>query len=125
MGTIHTRLALSNPIDKDSRPIEVEAHVDAGAALLCVPEQVALQLGLERSDSRKVPLADGSHQLVDYAGPIEVTFENRKCFVGAPVMGDEVLLGAVPMEDMELQIQPLYQTVTVNPGIPSAIVKRV
>ena len=27
-------------------------------------------------------------------------FENRNCFVGALVLGDEVLLGVVPMEDM-------------------------
>ena len=39
-------------------------------------------------------------QMVPYAGPIEILFENRNCFVGALVLGDEVLLGVVPMEDM-------------------------
>lgn len=30
---------------------------------------------------------------VPYVGPLKVTFENRICFVGALVMGDEILLG--------------------------------
>lgn len=48
--------------------------------------------------------------------------------VGAFVVGDEVLLGAIPMKDMDLVISPLDRTVIPNPrspNIPSAIVKRV
>lgn len=48
------------------------------------------------------------------------------CFVGALVIGDEVLLGAVPMGDMDLVISPSQRTVTVNPespNIPHARVK--
>jgi len=40
--------------------------------------------------------------------------------------GDEVLLGAVPMEDMDLVINPATRSVTVNPqspNIPSSPVK--
>jgi hypothetical protein len=40
---------------------------------------------------------------------------------------EEVLLGAVPMEDMDLVISPALQAVTVNPqspNIPSSVVKR-
>ncbi len=49
-------------------------------------------------------LADGSRQLVSYVGPIEIRFQNRVGFVGALVMGDQVLLGVIPMEDMDLVI---------------------
>ena len=41
-------------------------------------------------------------------------------------MGEEVLLGAVPMEDLDLVISPSRRTVEVNPeapNIPSSIVK--
>jgi hypothetical protein len=58
---------------------------------------------------------------------VEVTFGNRSCFVGALVLGDEVLLGAVPMEDLDLVISPGRRTVEVNPdspNIPSSVVKR-
>ena len=55
---------------------------------------------------------------VPYGGPVEVRFGSRRCFVGAMLMGDEVLLGAIPMEDLDLVIQPLTRTVTVNPASP-------
>ncbi len=64
-------------------------------------------------------LADGGRRLVPYVGPIEVRFEKRRCFVGAMVMGDETLLGAIPMEDMDLVIEPSRRTVTVNPTSPN------
>ena len=40
-------------------------------------------------------------------GPIRVHFENRGCYVGAIVRGDQVLLGAILMEDMDLVVLPL------------------
>jgi hypothetical protein len=63
---------------------------------------------------------------VPHLGPVELAFENRKCYVGALVFGDEVLLGAVPMEDMDLVISPALRRVVVNPENPnfaSAVVK--
>jgi hypothetical protein len=44
--------------------------------------------------------------------------------VGAFVMGDEVVLGAVPMEDMDLVVSPLTREVTVNPKHPDGPVAR-
>ncbi|MDX1967817.1 MAG: clan AA aspartic protease [Planctomycetaceae bacterium] len=107
-------------------PLDVEALVDAGALHLCIPEHVALQLKLPTLYEREVTVADGRRQLVPYVGPIEIKFGNRGCFTGALVLGDQVLLGAVPMEDMDLVISPASRTVTANPAspnIPSAIVK--
>jgi hypothetical protein len=51
-------------------------------------------------------------------GPVRVTFENRSCFVGALVLGDEPLLGAVPMGDLDLVIAPGRQSVTRRPPGP-------
>jgi len=48
-----------------------------------------------------------------------VSFENRICFVGALVLGDEVLLGAIPMEDMDLLLSPSRQSIVVNPSSPN------
>jgi hypothetical protein len=42
------------------------------------------------------------------------------------VLGDEVLLGAIPMEDMDLIIVPKTRTLEINPDSPniaSSIVK--
>ena len=64
--------------------------------------------------------------VVPYVGPVQIKFENRCCFVGALVLGDEVLLGAVPMEDMDLISSPSRRKVVVNPEsphFPQALVK--
>jgi hypothetical protein len=52
-------------------------------------------------------------------GPIHIQFENRECYVGAVVLGDQVLLGAVPMEDMDLVVIPSERRVAVNPLNPN------
>ena len=46
-------------------------------------------------------------------------FKNRACFTGAFVIGDEVLLGAVPMEDMDVVVSPATQSLIVNPESPN------
>ncbi|MFA5878829.1 MAG: clan AA aspartic protease [Candidatus Margulisiibacteriota bacterium] len=109
--------------------MEVNALVDTGALHLCIPEHIAIQLELEINNAaqREVATADGKKQLVPYAGPLLVEFQNRSCFTGALILGDEVLLGAVPMEDMDVIISPAKQTLIINPespNIPSSIVKK-
>jgi clan AA aspartic protease len=106
-------------------PVEVEALVDTGAITLCIPQHVRIQLDLEESERREVTVANGKKEVVPYVGPIKVTCLGRSCYTGALVLGDRTLLGAVPMEDMDLVISPTKQQVTVNPespNIPSAIV---
>lgn len=126
MGQIHTKILLSNALEAGLEPLEVEALVDTGAAMLCVPNYIAGQLKLAVLEQREVTTADGRKRQCAYVGPVHVQFGNRSCFVGALVLGDSVLLGAIPMEDMDLVIHPLGRTVTVNPkspDIPSAMAK--
>lgn len=119
MGLVYSKIKLSNPRNTNLLPIEVTSLVDSGALHLCIPESVAIQLELETQDMRAVQTADGKTHSLPYVGPIRVDFENRFCFVGAMVIGNEVLLGAVPMEDMDLVIHPAKQTLTVNPLSPN------
>jgi hypothetical protein len=46
-------------------------------------------------------------------------FENRECYSGAVVVGDEVLLGAMPIEDMNRIVVPPLRRVMVNPFLPN------
>jgi hypothetical protein len=78
-----------------------------------------VQLGLEALETREVKLADGSRETYPYVGPIVLRFKNRTGFVGALVLGDEVLLGAIPMEEMDLVVNPRDRTVDVNPESPN------
>ncbi len=126
MGLIYVDIELLNPIKSDLRAIAVRALVDTGAMTICIPEHVAVQLELHEIEKREVTTADEKAHVVPYVGPIQIRFENRTCFTGALIIGDSVLLGAVPMEDMDLVISPSGQSVTVNPkspNIPSAFVK--
>lgn len=86
---------------------------------LCIPEHVRLQLDLEAIDQKEVTLADGGKKKIPYVGPIEVRFKNRVGFTGALVMGDQTLLGAIPMEDMDLVIIPRDHKLDINPDSPN------
>ena len=126
MDLTDAKIRLSNPRKPDLAPVEVNALADTGAVHLCIPEHIMIQLGLEEIDKKEVSLADNSKRLVPYVGPIELHFENRIGFSGALVIGEQVLLGVIPMEDMDLIVIPKTRQVLVNPyspNIASTIVK--
>ena len=119
MGLVNGHVALRNPRLPDLDPVDVVALADSGATHLCIPEHVQVQLQLEEIDSKEVTPADGSKKLVPYVGPVELRFKNRVGFAGALVMGDQVLLGAIPMEDMDLVVIPKTRTLDINPNSPN------
>ena len=119
MGLVHAEIELFNPSADELKSITVSALVDSGSTWLVVPQHVANQLNLPVLEQREVTLADGAKKVVDYAGPVRLRFDNRNAFTGALVMGDEVLLGAIPMEDMDLIIHPLRRLLMANPQNPN------
>lgn len=119
MGLVNAKVILRNPGKPELAPVEIDALADSGSVHLCIPEHVRIQLELDEIDRKEVTLADGSRKLVPYVGPIELRFKNRIGFAGALVMGDQVLLGAIPMEDMDLVILPKTRALDVNPNSPN------
>jgi clan AA aspartic protease len=119
MGLSPAKISLDNPRLPSLKPVEVEALADTDALFLCIPEHVANQLQLHESSKKEVTVADGRRQFCPYVGPVHIQFENRECYVGAVVLGDQVLLGAVPMEDMDLVVIPSERRVAVNPLNPN------
>lgn len=119
MGLISADIELSNPRHTHIKPMTTQSLVDTGSLHLCIPEHIAIQLELEELYKREVVTADGKKHLAPYVGPIVIKFANRACFTGALVLGDEVLLGAVPMEDMDILISPAKQMLIVNPESPN------
>ena len=99
-------LVLSNPSRPDLPPVEAEALADTGCVHLVIPATVQWQLQLAVHRTESVTLADGSRREVPYVGPIALRFANRAGFCGAIVMGDQCLLGAIPMEDLDLVVRP-------------------
>ncbi len=119
MGLIYANINLANAADPTFSSMDVNALVDTGSNYLCIPRHIANQLNLKVHEEREVTLADGSRKLVDYVGPVHIKFMNRQCFVGAMVLGETALLGAIPIEDMDLVIHPAQLKLTVNPENPN------
>jgi clan AA aspartic protease len=119
MGFVRGKVVLKNPRSPDLQPVEVEVLADSGALHLCIPRHIQLQLGLEEVEKKEVTLGDGSKQVVPYVGPVELRFKNRVGMTGALVLGDEVLLGVIPMEEMDLVVLPNSRTLDVNPANPN------
>lgn len=115
MGLV--KIQLRNPRLPELEAVEIDALADTGSVHLCIPEHIQIQLQLEAIDNKEVTLADGSRGLVPYVGPIELRFKNRTGFCGAVVMGDQALLGVIPLEDMDLL--SLTREVRVNPDSPN------
>ncbi len=106
MGLVFANIALANPVKPELQSMEVKCRVDTGSTYLCIPPHIATQLQIKTLEYREATLADGSCKSVPYGGPIRISFGNRSCFTGALIFGDVVLLGAVPMEDMDLIVIP-------------------
>ena len=119
MGLAFAMITLRNPRFPEMEPVDTEALADTGAVHLVLPEHVAIQLKLEEYDKKEVTIADGSRKVVPYKGPVEIRFKNRVGITGALIMGDEVLLGAIPMEDMDLVVTPKDRKIDVNPSSPN------
>jgi len=99
--------------------MKVVSLMDSGALQLCIPEHISIQLGFEALDNKELTLTDGSKKIVPYVGPVEIRFKNRIGFTGALVFGEQVLFGAIPMEDMDLVIIPSLRKLDVNPESPN------
>ncbi|GGY96262.1 clan AA aspartic protease [Novosphingobium colocasiae] len=119
MGLVYQQIRIANAARPDLEEVDAKALVDSGAIDLCIPKLVALQLKLQTMEQRMVTYADGRSELVDYVGPVLVEVFGRKAFTGAMVMGNQVLLGAIPMESMDVLIDPRGQQLIPNPDHPN------
>ena len=131
MGLVYAEIDLSNGGDAylfrqglieetDIKRTMVTALVDSGAYMLSVNENIKTQLDLPVIEKQFVTLADESTIEVEIVGPVEVKFENRSTTVRAVVLPGEaeVLLGAIPMEDMDVLVDPRQRKLVVNPKHP-------
>jgi len=119
MDQIYADLKITNYIDK--RSISVRALVDTGATFMCLSEQDAIQLGFDLTEvsQQVVTLADGRQRKVPRIAPVEIAFANRTYITEALVLGNEALMGVLPLEAMDLLVDPLRQQLMVNPEHPN------
>ncbi|MCL2441862.1 MAG: hypothetical protein FWD13_00135 [Treponema sp.] len=123
MREVNVELTLKNGADiiraskgtmteQNVRSVVVNAIVDTGAMLLVIGDELRRKLGLEILESRTVALARGSTTNCSIAGPVEIHWKNRKSFIRPMVLPNEkeVLLGVIPLEEMDLMVDPVNNT---------------
>jgi clan AA aspartic protease len=112
--------------DEEVKRMRLSMLVDSGAYMMAISETIQSQLEFGFIEKRKVQLASGQVVEYDVEGPIDVRFANRRSVCSAFVLpGDsEPLLGAIPMEEMDVLIHPKRQELVVNPQHPYYAVLR-
>ena len=107
------------------KQVTINALVDSGAYMLTINENIRAQLDLPFIEKQFGRLADETLLELDVVGPVEVRFENRRTTVDAIVLpgNSEILLGSIPMEDMDVLIDPKQQKLVVNPAHPYVATK--
>jgi clan AA aspartic protease len=122
MGTVYTDITLKNAGDvsgvwrgynteKQIRQVTVRAVVDTGAGTLVIGEDIRQKLGLGIKGLRGVSLAGGERLVARLTEPVEIYWKDRSsaCYALVVPGEHEVLLGAIPLEDMDLIVSPKKQ----------------
>ena len=131
MGLVYADIELINAEDitlakhhiigeEEIKKIHLNMLADSGAFMMSINENIQSYLQLPFVEKRKAVLADGTIAEYDTVGPVIVKFKNRTATCNAFVLkGDaEPLLGAIPMEEMDVLIHPHKQELVVNPEHP-------
>ena len=129
MGTVFVDITLVNVADRvmaknghlseqDIRMISANVIVDTGAVTLIISEPVREKLGLGITDRKEATLANNAKIICRVAEPVEIRWKRRVCVCQPWVLpGDGwILLGAIPLEDMDLMVDPRNQVLVGRHG---------
>ena len=124
MGMVQTEITIKNVADEigfregrlkehEVRTVTVTAVVDTGAATLVIGEELRQILGLGIKEERKVMLADGGLADCKVTDAVNVQWKDRNwsCPAVSFPRVETVLLGAIPLEGMDLMVNPKTQEV--------------
>ena len=114
MGVFSVEVELRNwqnrflAAEEQGEDVVCDAIVDTGSTELCLPAEVVERLKLLELGEMNTQLADGSEHTYRIMGIVEVEVQGRICQVRAIEMprGSAVLLGAVPLEEMDWHVYP-------------------
>lgn len=113
-----TRLQLGEITRAEVRTVDVPlALVDTGATGLCVPRSLIDQLGLLPQNKKRVRTANGYVERTIF-GPVRLTIQERECRCDVTELPDEcpVLIGQIPLEDLDFVVDPNGRRLIGNPA---------
>jgi clan AA aspartic protease len=129
MGTVKTEITLKNAGDvymakkgiiKDAaiHAVTVEAIVDSGASTIVITEDIRQRLGLGIEERQPVNFANGAREICGVTEPVQIRWKDRWAACSALVIpgAKRILLGAIPLEAMDLIIHPKEQELVYAHG---------
>jgi predicted aspartyl protease len=128
MGRVLTEATIENLKDLYGvelgvvRPEEVrrvvvrDALVDTGASILSLPTRLVRQLGLAWRGKKRVVTSKGVSEADKYEA-VRLTIQGRECPVDVLEVPDDVpvLVGQIPLENLDLVVDPRGGKLTGNP----------
>ena len=124
MGEVRTEITLVNIEDQSVanrgfmpqdqvRRLTVNAVVDTGAWTLIINETTREKLGLRMKKASRIIVAGGGTISSQITEPVGIYWKDREASCNAVVLPGEkdILLGAIPLESMDLMMHPLKQEV--------------
>jgi predicted aspartyl protease len=138
MGTVYAEIELINGRDHELakthhigedevRRITVTGLVDSGAMMLCINENIQEYLQIPVTGSKKAQLANREIINCPIVSPVEFRFKNRSTTCRAMVLpGDsEILIGVIPLEDIDVVIDQVHRELIVHPDRPDIPLVRI
>ena len=136
MGLVYAEVELINAEDlalarkhyigeEEIKRMWVTGLVDTGSYMLCINESIQAQMQFPVVEKRLGQMANGDRIECEVVSQVELRFKNRRTICNAMILpGDnEMLIGAIPLEDMDVLIHrnvgpPQRQELIVNPDHP-------
>ena len=122
MGMVKAEITLTNPMDEgyardgyikqeEIRTVTVQAIVDTGAMSMVINEELRQKLGLGIKEEKFAKIANGQRVKCHVTDLVEIRWKNRIWGVHALVIpgAEEILLGAIPLEGLDLMVNPVTQ----------------
>ena len=124
MGMVYTKITLKNAADdtaarrgfikaEEIRSVTVTAIADTGSMHMVITEELCEKLGLSTKGEKTVLIANGQRVRCIETEAVEIQWKDRTMAVSAMVIpgAKSVLFGAIPMEGMDLMVNPVTQEV--------------
>jgi predicted aspartyl protease len=124
MAFVYTEVTLKNATDvgmfergimkgHEVRQMTARALVDTAAWTLVINEATRARLGLKIQETDEIELANGITEEGGITEPVSIYWKDRSTVCRAAVLpnGDDVLLGAFPLEGLDLTINPKREEV--------------
>jgi clan AA aspartic protease len=124
MGIVYANITLTNP--QLGKSVDVRVMVDTGTTHMIVTADIARELGfdLDEMSTYSLTVADARRVRCPRIQPVQIRFDDRTYLTEAAVLGEECLMGVIPLEAMDLVVNPKLERVTANPAHPDGPVFR-